>query len=101
MHVGKHCSPKSWSSCRGPAFARIVHRYSGNAGARTLSCAEQFRAMAFAQLTWREPARHRGEPVGQCDQALRDGLSLCGQALQLADANELRDWRIWADLAPC
>jgi hypothetical protein len=33
------------------SFARIVHRYSGNAGARTLPCAEQFHAMAFAQLT--------------------------------------------------
>jgi len=39
------------------SFARIVHRYSGNAGVRTLSCAEQFRAMAFAQLTWRESLR--------------------------------------------
>ena len=36
------------------SFARIVQRYSGNSGVRTLSCAEQFRAMAFAQLTWRE-----------------------------------------------
>src|SRR5215210_3618982 len=39
------------------SFARIVHRYRGNAGVRTLSCAEQFRAMAFAQLTWRESLR--------------------------------------------
>lgn len=36
---------------------RIVQRYRGNAGERTLSCAEQFRAMAFAQLTWRESLR--------------------------------------------
>jgi hypothetical protein len=34
-----------------------VDRYAGNVGARTLSCAEQFRAMAFAQLTWREILR--------------------------------------------
>jgi len=39
------------------SFGRIVQRYAGNAGARTLSCAEQFRAMAFAQLTWRESLR--------------------------------------------
>jgi hypothetical protein len=37
-----------------PSFTRIVQRYAGNAGVRTLSCAEQFRAMAFAQWTWRE-----------------------------------------------
>jgi len=34
-----------------------VQRYRGNAGVRALSCAEQFRAMAFAQLTWRESLR--------------------------------------------
>ena len=35
------------------SFARIVQKYGGNSGVRTLSCPEQFRAMAFAQLTWR------------------------------------------------
>lgn len=39
------------------SFAHIVQRHSGNAGVRTLSCAEQFRAMAFAQLTRRESLR--------------------------------------------
>ena len=39
------------------SFTRIVHRYRGNAGVRTRSCAEQFRAMAFAQLTGRERLR--------------------------------------------
>jgi len=34
-----------------------VQRHCGNAGARSLSCTEQFRAMAFAQLTWRESLR--------------------------------------------
>jgi len=34
--------------------ARIMQRYGGNAGVRRLTCAEQFRAMAFAQMTWRE-----------------------------------------------
>lgn len=38
-------------------FSRIVHRYVGNSGVRTLTCAEQLRAMAFAQLTWRESLR--------------------------------------------
>jgi Domain of unknown function (DUF4372) len=39
------------------SFDRIVTRYSGNSGVRRLSCAEQFRVMAFAQLTWRESLR--------------------------------------------
>lgn len=39
------------------SFARIVQRHGGNLGARTLSCAEQFRAMAFPPSTWRERLR--------------------------------------------
>nr|WP_080709896.1 MULTISPECIES: DUF4372 domain-containing protein [Cupriavidus] len=36
-------------------FARIVNRYRGDAGVRTLGCADLLRVMAFAQPTWREP----------------------------------------------
>src|SRR5437868_9033935 len=38
-------------------FTRIVARYGGDARVRTLCCAEQYRAMAFAQLTYRESLR--------------------------------------------
>ena len=38
-------------------FGRIVDRHSGDAGVRTLSCADLFRVMAFSQLTWRESLR--------------------------------------------
>ncbi len=41
-----------WSS-----FARIVSRYGGDSGVRSLACTEQFRAMAFAQVTYRESLR--------------------------------------------
>jgi hypothetical protein len=57
MYVGKTLFAQIMEFVPWTSFARIVHRYSGNAGARTLSCAEQFRAMAFAQLTWRESLR--------------------------------------------
>ena len=57
MHVGKTLFAQVMEFVPWTSFARIVHRYSGNAGARTLSCAEQFRAMAFAQLTYRESLR--------------------------------------------
>ena len=39
------------------SFARIVARYGGDSRVRSLGCAEQFRAMAFAQLTYRESLR--------------------------------------------
>ena len=57
MNAGKTLFSQVMEFVPWTSFARIVHRYSGNAGARTLSCAEQFRAMAFAQLTWRESLR--------------------------------------------
>ena len=46
-------------------FTRIVARYGGDQRVRTLSCAEHYRAMAFAQLTYRESStRHRNLLVG-------------------------------------
>jgi len=82
------------------SFARIVQRHGGNSGVRTLSCAEQFRAMAFAQLTWRESLRD----IESCLSANASKLYAMGfrsavKRSTLADANESRDWRIWSDLA--
>jgi hypothetical protein len=57
-------------------FTRIVGRYDGNRAFYTLSCAEQFRVMAFAQLTYRESLReYRGLPVRPVGEALSHGLS--------------------------
>ena len=82
------------------SFARIVQRHGGNSGVRALSCAEQFRAMAFAQLTWRESLRD----IEACLSANASKLYAMGfrsavKRSTLADANESRDWRIWSDLA--
>src|SRR5271168_4324967 len=84
-----------WSS-----FARIVVRYDGDRRVRMLSCAEQYRAMAFAQLTYRESLRD----IETCLSAQSAKLYHMGfrQAVRrstLADANETRDWRIYAELA--
>ena len=57
MYVGKTLFAQVMEFVPWTSFARIVQRHGGNAGVRTLSCAEQFRAMAFAQLTWRESLR--------------------------------------------
>jgi Domain of unknown function (DUF4372)/Transposase DDE domain len=82
------------------SFARIVHRYSGNAGVRALSCAEQFRAMAFAQLTWRESLRDiEASLSANAAKSYAMGFRSPVKRSTLADANESRDWRIWSDLA--
>ena len=57
MNVGKTLFAQIMEFVPWTSFARIVQRYAGNTGVRSLSCAEQFRAMAFAQLTWRESLR--------------------------------------------
>jgi hypothetical protein len=82
------------------SFARIVQRHGGNSGARTLSCAEQFRVMAFAQLTWRESLRDiEASLSANASKLYAMGFRSAVRRSTLADANESRDWRIWSDLA--
>jgi len=82
------------------SFGRIVQRHGGNAGVRTLSCAEQFRAMAFAQLTWRESLRDiEASLSANASKLYAMGFRSAVKRSALADANESRDWRIWSDLA--
>ena len=57
MYIGKTLFAQVMEFVPWTSFARIVQRHAGDSGMRTLSCAEQFRAMAFAQLTWRESLR--------------------------------------------
>src|ERR1035437_10323748 len=81
-------------------FRRCVARYDGDAGLRDFSCWNQYLTMAFAQLTYRESLRD----IEACLRAL--GAKLYRMGFQgkvarstLADANESRDWRIFADFA--
>ena len=81
-------------------FTRIVDRYDGDKRVRTMPCAEQFRAMAFAQLTYRESLRD----IEVCLSAQPSKLYHMGfrepvHRSTLADANETRDWRIYAEFA--
>jgi bacterioferritin (cytochrome b1) len=81
-------------------FTRIVARYDGDHRVRALSCAEQYRAMAFAQLTYRESLRD----IEVCLSAQPSKLYHMGfrepvRRSTLADANEARDWRIYAEFA--
>src|SRR5437773_7119108 len=82
-------------------FRRCVQRYDGNRSVRRLSCWNQFLAMAFAQLTY----RHSLRDIEVCLRAQRSKLYHCGfkapiRRSTLADANERRDWRIYADFTP-
>jgi hypothetical protein len=82
------------------SFTRVVDRYGGNSGVRALSCAEQFRAMAFAQLTWRESLRDIEASLSANSSKLYAmGFRAAVKRSTLADANESRDWRIWSGLA--
>jgi len=57
MYVGKTLFAQLMEFVPWTSFGRTVDRYGGNAGVRRMTCAEQFRVMAFAQLTWRESLR--------------------------------------------
>ena len=81
-------------------FGRIIERHGGDAGVRTLSCADLFRVMVFAQLTWRESLRDI-EVCLTANQAKLFHMGMKGVPARstLSDALNLRDWRIYYALA--
>jgi hypothetical protein len=81
-------------------FQKCVARYRGDYYLKSFSCWDQFLAMAFAQLTYRESLRD----IEACLRSVRGKLYHAGFRSRparstLADANESRDWRIYADFA--
>jgi len=81
-------------------FRRCVDRYSGDAYTKGFSCHDQWLAMAFAQLTHRESLRDLESALGSRTELLYQmGFRSRVQRSTLADANEQRDWRIYADWA--
>jgi len=81
-------------------FNNCVQRYRGDYHAREFSCRDQFLAMAFAQLTYRESLRD----IETCLNALQPKLYHAGfrgkvSRSTLSDTNKRRDWRIYADFA--
>ena len=100
MYAGKTLFAQIMEFVPWTSFTRIVDRYSGNAGVRRMTCAEQFRVMAFAQLTWRESLRDIEVTLGaNANKLYAMGLRNAIHRSTLADANEARDWRMWSDLA--
>ena len=81
-------------------FRRLVKRYGGNHRVRTFTCWNQFLAMGFAQLTFRESLRDIEACLGAVpDKLYHMGFRAPVARSTLADANEKRDWRIYADFA--
>ena len=81
-------------------FDKCVARYHGNFRVRKLSAYEQFLVLAFAQLTWRESLRDIETCLASFGPKLyHSGIRQPTARSTLADANEKRDWRIFADFA--
>ena len=100
MNTGKTLFAQLMDFLPWTTFARYVQRYGGDRGVRTLPCAEQFRVMAFAQLTYRESLRDIEVCLtAQATKLYHMGLREPVRRSTLADANEARDWRIYADFA--
>src|SRR5208337_4002560 len=100
MNAGKTVFAQLMDFIPAHEFSRCVDRYQGNYKVSRFSCWDQFLCMAFAQLTYRESLRD----IETCLRALGPRLYHAGirgpiARSTLADANELRDWRIYADLA--
>lgn len=82
------------------SFDRLVERHNGNRYVKNFSCAAQFRAMAFAQMTFRESLRDIEASLNAHPSKLY-GMGFRNPVVRstLADANEARNWRMWQGLA--
>ena len=100
MYLGKTLFAQVMDFLPWKTFHRIVDRYNGNHRIRTLSCADQFRIMAFAQLTYRESLRDIEVCLAaQAGKLYHMGIAEPVARATLADANELRDWHIYFEFA--
>ena len=100
MHSGKAVFAQLVEWVHPEHFRRCVTRYRGHYKVREFSCWDQFLAMAFAQMTFRESLAD----IEVCLRSRRDQLYHLGfrspvAHSTLADANRTRDWRIYAELA--
>ena len=100
MYTGKTLFAQIMDFLPWSTFHRIVARYGGDYRIRTFRCTDHFRIMAFAQLTYRESLRDIEACLSaQASKLYHMGISRAISRSTLADANESRDWRIYADFA--
>lgn len=100
MYVGKPLFAQVMDFLPWKTFHRIVDRHRGDYRVRTLTCAEHFRILAFAQLTYRESLRDIEACLSaQSAKLYHMGIRCAVSRSTLADANEGRDWHIYAEFA--
>ena len=100
MYTGKTLFTQIMDFLPWKTFHRLVARYDGDYRVRTLPCAEHFRGLAFAQLTYRESLRDIEACLpAQSAKLYHMGIRSTIKRSTLADANERRDWRIYAEFA--
>ena len=100
MYTGKTLFAQIMDYLPWKSFHRIVSRYDGDHRIRTLPCADHFRILAFAQLTYRESLRDIEACLSaQSAKLYHMGIRSTVKRSTLADANERRDWRIYAEFA--
>jgi hypothetical protein len=100
MNTGKTVFSQVMEFLPAYEFNKCVQRYHGNCKVKTFTCLDQYYCMSFAQLTYRESLRGivaclRSIPNRLYHMGIRGTISRS----TLADANESRDWRIYADFA--
>ena len=100
MHTGRFVFSELISHLPHKEFQKCVTRYGGDCHHRRFSCWDQYLAMAFAQLTYRESLRDIEACLGSMQSKLYH-VGFRGKVARstLADANEVHDWRIFADFA--
>jgi DDE family transposase/uncharacterized protein DUF4372 len=100
MNAGRTVFSQLIAHAPGKEFQKCVSRYRGDANPRGFTCWDQYLAMAFAQLTYRESLRD----IEACLRSMSGKLYHMGfrgrvARTTLADANERHDWRIYSDFA--
>ena len=100
MNVGRTVFAQLLDHLPSYEFQKCVTRYRGDYQQKAFSCWDQYLAMAFAQLTYRDSLRD----IEACLRSMQGKLYHMGfrgkvARSTLADANESRDWRIYADFA--
>src|SRR6266704_979236 len=100
MNVGQSIFSQLMDFLPAHEFRQSVARYQGNYKLRSFSCWDQFLCMAFAQLTYRESLRDI-EACLRANQTKLYHMGIRGRVSRntLANANSVRDWRIYADFA--
>ena len=100
MHEGKIVFSQLMDHIPQHSFRRCVERFGGDHSVKSFSCQDQFRCMAFAQLTYRDSLRDTVTCLN-AQQAKLYHMGIRGRVRRstLADANERRDWRLYAAFA--